>query len=170
MIVSPEIVIVGGPNGAGKTTFARQLLPALYPEIRFINVDEIQRSNDVFDHPISAGKEMLRRLSELEKERHSFALETTLSSRMYAKHIPRWQARGYSVSLHFIEAPSPDFAVKRVAARVAAGGHHIPEADVRRRFSRGLSLFHSTYKPIVDEWYHWMTSTGGLSLVESQKL
>lgn len=35
---------------------------------------------------------------------------------------------GYSTSLHFIELPSADFALGRVAIRVAAGGHDVPEA------------------------------------------
>ena len=61
---------------------------------------------------------------------------------------------GFRTVLHFIELPSADFAVARVRARVAAGGHDIPEDDVRRRFDRGRRLFtrytrmHSTSRTI----------------------
>lgn len=70
----------------------------------------------------------------------------------------------YRLSLHFIEMPSEEYAVRRVALRVAAGGHSVPEADVRRRFHRGIALFQHVYKPLVDEWYHWHSDDAGLRL------
>jgi predicted ABC-type ATPase len=160
----PEAVVIAGANGAGKTTFARELLPALYPGIAFLNVDEIQAEGAPFVHPVAAGREVLRRLGESERRRDSFAIETTLSSTMYARRIKSWRAWSYRVSLHFIELPSEDFAVRRVAMRVAAGGHSVPEVDVRRRYHRGLALFEQVYKPLVDEWYHWFSDEGGLRL------
>ena len=165
----PEAVIIAGANGAGKTTFARQLLPVLYPGAQFLNADEVQKESGAFAHPVAAGREVLRRLDVEERSRTSFAVETTLSSIMYARRARSWQQAGYRVSLHFIELPSADFAVQRVAMRVAAGGHGIPEADIRRRFERGLDLFSSVYKPVVDEWYHWLSDDGGLRLVEHEE-
>ena len=44
------------------------------------------------------------------------------------------------------------FAVQRVAERVRQGGHHIPEATIRRRFHLGLRLFGTVYQSLVDEW------------------
>ena len=83
---------------------------------------------------------------------------------MYARRIRSWKEWGYRISLHFIELPSEDFAVQRVAMRVAAGGHSVPEVDVRRRYHRGLALFQQVYKPLVDEWYHWFSDNEGLHL------
>jgi predicted ABC-type ATPase len=80
-----------------------------------------------------------------------------------------WKVAGYHIALHFIELPSEDFAVRRVAMRVAAGGHDVPEADVRRRYHRGLALFEHVYKRLVDEWYHWYSDEGGLNLGRFQK-
>ena len=160
----PEAVVIGGANGAGKTTFARELLPALYPDVEFLNVDEIQGEDPRFIHPVAAGREILRRLAVAETRKDSFAIETTLSSTMYARRIRAWKSWGYRVVLHFIELPSEDFAVRRVAMRVAAGGHSVPEADVRRRYHRGLALFETVYKPLADEWYHWTSDDGGLVL------
>ena len=93
----------------------------------------------------------MRRLTQLEISRHSFAIETTLSSRMYRSRILRWRNLGYRTSLHFIELPSADFAVHPVAIRVDAGGHSVSEVDVRRRFERGLRPFKNVYQPLVDE-------------------
>lgn len=43
-------------------------------------------------------------------------------------------------------------AVSRVAARVAQGGHNVPEEVIRRRFSSGAHNFDKIYKKIVDAW------------------
>jgi predicted ABC-type ATPase len=44
-------------------------------------------------------------------------------------------------------------AVARVAARVAQGGHDVPENVIRRRFDSGLRNFDKIYKNIiVDAW------------------
>ena len=48
--------------------------------------------------------------------------------------------------------PDAEMAVQRVVARVAQGGHAIPEAVIRRRFSAGLLNFHHLYKPLVNAW------------------
>ena len=71
---------------------------------------------------------------------------------MYARLIPRWQAAGYHVKLIFLSLPSADLAVARVAARVAAGGHDVPEAVIRRRFDSGLRNFRDVYRQLVDCW------------------
>ncbi len=111
----PNAVVVAGANGAGKTTFTRQFLPAQYPDAVFLNADEIQRESSKFSHRVAAGKELLRRLAAAEQMRKSFGLETTLSSRMYVKRVARWEAAGYRTTLHFIELPSVDYALARVA-------------------------------------------------------
>jgi predicted ABC-type ATPase len=68
----PEAIVIGGANGAGKTTFARELLPALYPAVVFLNTDEVQSESSAFAHPVAAGRELLRRLQEMERRRNSF--------------------------------------------------------------------------------------------------
>jgi predicted ABC-type ATPase len=165
----PEALVVAGANGAGKTTFARELLPALYPDVAFLNADELQLEAPPFAHPVAAGRELLRRLAEKERRGESFAIETTLSSTMYVRHMRSWRSTGYRIALHFIELPSEDYAVRRVAMRVAAGGHDVPESDVRRLFHRGLALFEQVYKALVDEWYHWYSDEGGLRLGQYQE-
>lgn len=43
-------------------------------------------------------------------------------------------------------------AVERVAKRVAAGGHSIPEDVIRRRYERSLDNFFNAYSPAADTW------------------
>jgi len=161
--------LIAGPNGAGKTTFARQFLKVLYPHGAFLNADEIQREDVTFAHAFAAGRELLRRTAVLEAAGATFAIETTLSSTMYASKLRAWSRRGYRTILHFIELPSADYAVDRVARRVAAGGHSVPEVDIRRRFQRGLQLFQTVFKPLPDQWYHWFSDDRGLKLVDHNK-
>lgn len=162
---APEAILIAGANGSGKTTFARQVLPLIHPTVPFLNADEIRHEDPRFASDVAATRELLRRLQVAESAGNSFAVETTLSSRSYVAKIRAWKASGYRVVLHFIGVPSADFAVQRVAARVAMGGHSIPEDVVRRRFERGRSLFDAVYKFEVSEWYQWFSDSKGLSLV-----
>jgi hypothetical protein len=82
----------------------------------------------------------------------SFAFETTLSDRGYARAIPKWRANGYAVSLWFLSLPSAEMAIARVARRVQQGGHAIPEDVVRRRFEAGRANLERIYKAAVDDW------------------
>ena len=172
MSPSRRVVIIAGPNGAGKTTFAGQYLlhEAGCPE--FINADLIARGlspYDPADRAFEAGRIMLGRIRECAAAGRSFAFETTLSSTGYARLIPRWQAAGYFVLLHFITLPSPEVALARIRSRVAQGGHDVPEAVVKRRYSRGLRHFELVYRKMVDRWALYensgpapvLVSTGG---------
>lgn len=163
----PKAVLIAGANGAGKTTFARNVLPALHGDCIFLNADEIQKEAPQFASPASAGREMLRRQRSLILQRASFMVETTLSSRMYAREIPKWRAAGYSIWLYFLEIASADLSIARVAERVAAGGHGIPETDIRRRHARGIALF-PVYRPLADVWYHFRVDEKGPTLVADQ--
>ena len=75
----------------------------------------------------------------------SFAFETTLAGRGYARLFPRWQADGYWVHLIFLKLQDEELAIQRVAARVAKGGHGIPENTIRRRFAKGWTNFENIY-------------------------
>jgi predicted ABC-type ATPase len=82
----------------------------------------------------------------------TFAFETTLSGRHYARLIPAWREVGYAVKLVFLHLPSAETAIARIRQRVRRGGHHVPDDVVRRRLVAGLRNFHQLYKPLVDEW------------------
>lgn len=150
-----KVIIIAGPNGAGKTTFAREFLPNEAGCPQFLNADLIAAGLAPFA-PESAALPAAR-LMLAELERHfqtgqSFAFETTLSGRAYLRHIARWRGAGYRVELIFLRLASADEAVARVAQRVKQGGHHIPEAVIRRRFAAGLDNLSRHYAPAVDAW------------------
>ena len=60
-----------------------------------------------------------------------------------------------------------ELALARVASRVAAGGHDVPEETVRRRFTAGLRYFFTLYRHRVDEWALYDNEAGGPVLIGS---
>ena len=150
-----KIIIIAGPNGAGKTTFAREYLPKEANCPTFINADLIAAGLAPFapeTASIKAARLMLNEIKIHVKAGNSFAFETTLSGKTYARHIADWKKQGYKITLVFLSLPNAEFAIARVAARVAAGGHNIPEATIRRRFSAGIHNFQKVYKELADNW------------------
>ena len=150
-----HIYIIAGPNGAGKTTFARRFIPSTINITQFVNADLIAAGLSPFAperEAIQAGKLMLRQIAKLVNQGESFCFETTLAGRSYARMIPKWQSQGFVVRLIFLSLTSVDIAIARVAARVAQGGHFIPEEVIRRRFTAGLANFHDLYKKLVNDW------------------
>lgn len=109
---------------------------------------------------------MLDLISGHIQRRESFAFETTLAGRSYARQIPLWRRDGYFVRLVFLALESPDSAVARVAMRVSQGGHDIPEETIRRRFQAGLSNFHGVYKSLVEKWEYFDNSGVAPVLIE----
>lgn len=151
----PKIIIIAGPNGAGKTTFAREFLPHEAGCPVFVNADLIAAGLSPFAPEraaIQAGRLTLEAIAQHVARRESFAFETTLSGKAYARQIPQWRQLGYHVKLFFLSLPSAEAAVQRVAERVRQGGHDIPEATIRRRFEAGKRLFVELYQPLVDQW------------------
>ena len=155
MTAQPRIIIIAGPNGAGKTTFAREFLPHEADCPEFINADLIAAGLSPFrpeGAAVRAGRLMLREIKSKALARNTFAFETTLSGRGYARQIPVWQASGYWVEVFFLSLPSVEIAVRRVRERVAQGGHDVPEKVIRRRFNAGLVNFRNVFAPLVDGW------------------
>lgn len=173
MTPDPTIIIIAGPNGAGKTTFAREFLPQEASCLTFINADLIAQGLSPFrpdEAAVRAARLMLEMIADCLKRGESFAIETTLSGRTYARMIPQWKQAGYQVALFFLELPSEDLAVARVADRVAQGGHDIPEPVIRRRFHAGIANFHALYKPLVDAWRLYDNSGERPVLINSSDL
>ena len=77
------------------------------------------------------GKRLLERAIA---ERCDFAFETTLGGRTITGLLERALSSGIEVRVWYVGLDTPELHVARVRARVARGGHDIPEARVRDRF------------------------------------
>jgi predicted ABC-type ATPase len=151
---APRCIIIAGPNGAGKTTFAKSYLVQDADIINFLNADYIATGLSPLKPERAAraaGRILLEELERLTRARESFALESTLSGRTYIDLITKWKKLGYRIEIVFLKLNSPAISMKRIAARVAQGGHDVPKSDVLRRFKRGWSNFEEQYRALADE-------------------
>ena len=150
-----KIIIIAGSNGAGKTTFAREFLPREAGCPLFVNADLIASGLSPFAPGaanIRAGRLMIEEIESHVRRRVSFALETTLSGRRYARLIPRWKRIGYRVKLVFLFVADVNLAIERVRVRVKQGGHDVAENVIRRRYEAGWRNFQHVYMGLVDSW------------------
>ena len=109
---------------------------------------------------------MLARLEELGRSRQSFAFETTLASRTFAPFVRSLREKhGYEVRVVYVWLRAPELSLQRVAARVANGGHFVPDETVRRRYARGLANFDRLYRPLADTWVLCDNSMSRLRIV-----
>ena len=72
---------------------------------------------------------------------------------------------GYEVYVYYYWLPSPEVAIERVRLRVERGGHHIPERDIRRRYSRSVWNFLNLYRDLADHWEVWNNTTSPRTLI-----
>jgi predicted ABC-type ATPase len=152
--IHPNLYVIAGPNGAGKTTFAREFLPHFARCPEFVNADLIATGLSPFaprTAAIEAGRTVLRRIHELARRRLSFGFETTLSGKNYLNLLRGLKADGYRIHLFYLWLPGVGLAIRRVQDRVKAGGHSVPEEDIRRRFYRGLMNL-KVYRKLLDSW------------------
>lgn len=154
----PTIYVIAGCNGAGKTTFAREFLPKEVKCLRFLNADEIARGLSPFKpsaSAVQAGRILLHQVDDCLRRNQTFALESTLSGKTYVRLFRRARDQGYEIELHYLWLSSPAQAIARVRQRVLIGGHHVPAADIRRRFTRSLAHLLDDYLPLTSRWAIW---------------
>jgi predicted ABC-type ATPase len=155
MEIGSQVIVIAGPNGAGKTTLAPFLLRDKLGVLEYVNADPIAQGLSGFDPAsvaVTAGRVMLSRLHDLAEQRKTFAFESTLAAKHYAGWIKKLRDHGYAFQLMFLWLRSADLAVQRVRERVHAGGHHVPEQVIRRRYAAGLTNFSKLYQPLANTW------------------
>ena len=151
----PRLYIISGCNGAGKTTASYTMLPEMLDCSEFVNSDEFAKGLSPFQPEkasIQAGRYMIAKTRYLLKKRLDFGIETTLATRTILKTVKMAQEAGYTVTLLYFWLNSPELAIERVKARVATGGHDIPEETIRRRYKVGIDYFFYYYAPICERW------------------
>ena len=151
----PRMFIISGCNGSGKTTASYTLLPEFLDCRDFVNSDEFAKSLSPFDPSaasVSASRYMLMKIQYLMERNQDFCVETTLATRSLRTLIREARKKDYFITVLYFWLDSPDLAVERVKARVKAGGHSIPEDEVRRRYFMGLDYLFNDYMGLCDHW------------------
>lgn len=136
----PTLTFIAGANGSGKTTLTRwnseefEQIPVLDPDA----IANILQAGTSTLRPIAAGREVLKSAAEHLDRAESFAIETTLSGKNYLQMMLDARDRGFEIVLVYIGTENVEINLARIRNRVLAGGHDVPEGDVRRRYKRSL--------------------------------
>jgi predicted ABC-type ATPase len=139
----PRITVLAGTNGAGKSSIGGAMVRHAGGE--YFNPDEAARLVRERDPEKSqteansfAWREGKRLLERAIAERKSFTFETTLGGDTMVGLLERAAGAGFEVQVWYVGLDAVERHIARVRARVARGGHDIPEADIRRRYKRSL--------------------------------
>ncbi len=130
--------LVVGPNGAGKSTFVEFVLADLRPGVAFVNADVIAADRwprDPLSHGYEAAQAAETAREALLARGESFIAETVASHQSKIDLVRRARDAGYYVHLIVVAVPE-EYSIERVRARVAAGGHDVPEDKIRSRWRR----------------------------------
>jgi predicted ABC-type ATPase len=115
--------------------------PDIFASIPLLDPDAIARtiqSTVAGPSAIAAGRQALQNIRHHLRDGKTFAVETTLSGKNYLQMMLDARERGFEVVLVYIGTEAVETNLARIANRVLAGGHDVPETDVRRRYQRSL--------------------------------
>jgi len=137
-----RIFVLAGTNGAGKSSVLGAM--AVRAGAVYFNPDDATRrilaANAQATLPeanAAAWRQGKRLLERAIAARLDYMFETTLGGETFAGLLSGAAAAGLEVRVSYVGLASPELHVARVAARVAKGGHDIPEAAIRRRYDKG---------------------------------
>jgi len=138
---TPGIYVIAGTNGGGKSSIGGAAIRQ--SGANYFNPDEITRRIRSINPGISereaniaAWHEGKRLLEQAIAKRLVFAFETTLGGDTMTALLQRAAAEGIEVRMWYIALATPDLHVARVRARVARGGHDVPEKTIQERYDR----------------------------------
>lgn len=136
----PRLTIIAGANGSGKTTLTGwnsdvfRAIPILDPDA----IAKALQPSSPGAFPIAAARQVLASAKAHLGKHESFAVETTLAGEHYLRMMADARIRGFEVVLVYIGTENVEINLARIKNRVLAGGHDVPESDVRRRYQRSF--------------------------------
>lgn len=133
------IYVLAGTNGAGKSSIGGELLRS--EGVRFYNPDDAARrlraSNPDLSIDEANGLAWQQGATLLERaiaQNGNFAFETTLGGDTITRLLEAAIDAGLEVHVWYAGLATVERHIQRVRARVARGGHDIPEDAIRRRY------------------------------------
>ena len=126
--------IIGGVNGVGKSSFTGVLKSRATDLGTIIDVDKM--TAQVGGDAIMGGKAAIKKIEDCIAKGVSFTQETTLSGHRIEKTAQRLKNDGYYIRLYYVGLDTVEESKRRIANRVARGGHDINAEDVDRRFAQ----------------------------------
>lgn len=149
----PEIVVFAGPNGSGKSTITALLRPVDMP---YVNADDIQRV--LHCDNLEAAHLAEKQREDYLKAKKSFCFETVLSTDRNLRLLQRAKEAGFFIRCYYVLTVDPCINIARVASRVSAGGHGVPEDKIVSRYVRALDMVKQLL-PVCDVCHIYDNST-----------
>jgi predicted ABC-type ATPase len=146
----PTLTFVAGANGSGKTTLTRWN-SELFHEIPVLDPDTIGRtlqSSATSAFPIAGARQVLAAANAHLRNAESFAVETTLAGKNYLRMMLQARLGGFEIVMVYIGTENVEINLARIRNRVLAGGHDVPEEDVRRRYARSFENLPTAIKRV----------------------
>jgi predicted ABC-type ATPase len=139
-----RLFVLAGVNGAGKSSLGGAAIQAsgaefFNPDMAAARLREQQPGLSAEQANGLAWKLGRRGLEQALADGLTYAFETTLGGASIARLLLEGARAGAQVHVWFAGLATPELHLRRIAARVAAGGHDIPEAKVRERFDASRS-------------------------------
>jgi len=135
----PRITIIAGANGCGKSTFTAR--SSFVYRIPLLDPDAISKALQPTvpgTSAVAAARKVLNSARQHIEKGEGFAVETTLSGQGYLQMMLEARTRGFEIVLVYIGTERVEINLGRIRDRVVAGGHNVPEVDVRRRYLRSF--------------------------------
>lgn len=138
-MIPPRLTLIAGANGSGKTTLTSD--SDVFRAIPVLDPDMIARTlqSTSAAAPIAAARQVLSSARGHIRKAESFAVETTLAGKHYLQMMLDARSRGFEIILVYIGTENVEINLARIKNRVLAGGHNVPEEDVRRRCKRSFT-------------------------------
>ena len=137
-----RISVAAGTNGAGKSAIIGAVLAATGGE--YFNPDALAKALVVAgkgpeEANAEAWKSGFAALRRSIARNENFSFETTLGGQSIAEELHAAIEKKLHVCIWYVGLESPEMHIARVKARVRRGGHDIPVAKIRERYSRSLA-------------------------------
>jgi predicted ABC-type ATPase len=156
---APRIAVLAGTNGAGKSSIGGTMLSEkgtryFNPDQATLQLLEAKAKLSLAEANGLAWNEGKRLLERAISERLDFNFETTLGGRTIANLLHAALAAGIEVRIWYAGLSSPELHIARVLARVAKGGHDIPEAKIRERYIQSRANLISLLPKLTELWVY----------------
>jgi predicted ABC-type ATPase len=134
------LTIIAGANGCGKSTLTSRSsfiykTPLLDPDA----TSKALQPSIPGASAVAAARQVLISAGKHIERGESFAVETTLAGKHYLQTMVDARDQGFEVVLVYIGTENVEINLARIRNRVLAGGHDVPEGDVRRRYQRSFA-------------------------------
>lgn len=147
----PTLLVVAGCNGSGKSSFSKSLVPPGFLPFDY-DAYFLKFYTSLFDSDIREEMAHNMAFAELENQikvaianKKNFCYETNFNSTPL--HWPKYfKKNGYKLHLIYLCLDSIGEAKRRVAIRVANGGHFVHESEIRRRYYDGFGNLNANFR------------------------